>query len=92
VNWVDKNIMSDNLKTEFKTDEQDFNTTEILEDDVIKHIGKEIKELIELLDDNEDDDSPSTAIRYPGLTSMSVKRENEDNGKLFKNCNQYSVY
>ncbi|XP_025415356.1 N-acetyltransferase ESCO2 isoform X2 [Sipha flava] len=79
VNWVDKNIMSDNLKTEFKTDEQDFNTTEILEDDVIKHIGKEIKELIELLDDNEDDDSPSTAIRYPGLTSMSVKRENEDN-------------
>lgn len=84
--------MSNNLKTEFKTEEHDFNSIEILEDDVIEHIGQEVEELIELLDDNEDDDSHSTAVRYPGLTSKSVKRDIEDNGILFKKFNQYPVY
>lgn len=91
MNLDDQNTTSNHLKTEIKREEHEFNSIEIIEDDFLKQIEHEVKELIELLDDNEDDDSPSTAIRYPGLTSKSIKREIEDSGKLFKNYNQYSV-
>ncbi|XP_008187096.1 N-acetyltransferase ESCO1 [Acyrthosiphon pisum] len=70
VNWGDGNRMS-------TVDQSDFNNTEILDDGAIEQIGQEVNELIELLDD-EDDDDGSTAIRYPGLTSKSTKRNHED--------------
>jgi len=65
-------------------DLSDFNNTEILDDGAIEKIGQEVNELIELLDD-EDDDDDSTAVRYPGLTSNSTKRNHEDRDgiKLF---------
>jgi len=64
--------------------QSDFNNTEILDDGAIKQIGQEVNELIELLDD-EDDDDDSTAVRYPGLTSNSTKRNHDDRDgiKLF---------
>lgn len=70
VNWGDENRMS-------TVDQPDFNNTEIL-DGTIEQIGQEVNELIELLDDEEDDDNNSTAVRYPGLTLNSTKRNYED--------------
>jgi len=65
-------------------DQSDFNNTEILDDGTIEQIGQEVNELIELLDD-EDDENDSTAVRYPGLSSNSTKRnhEDQDGTKLF---------
>ncbi|XP_060843554.1 N-acetyltransferase ESCO1-like [Rhopalosiphum padi] len=70
VNWGDENRMS-------TVDQSDFNNTEILDDGTIEQIGQEVNELIELLDD-EDDENDSTAVRYPGLSSNSTKRNHED--------------
>jgi len=65
-------------------EQSDFDNTEVLDDGAIEQIGQEVNELIELLDD-EDDDDDSTAVRYPGLTSNSTKRNHEDQDgiKLF---------
>lgn len=59
-------------------DQSDFNNTEILDDGTIEQIGQEVNELIDLLDDEEDDENDSTAVRYPGLSSNSTKRNHED--------------
>lgn len=80
VNWGDENRMS----TTIKVKESDFDNTEILDDNTIEEIGQEVNELIELLDDEEDCQDQSTAIRFPGLILKSTKRDHEDNnGILF---------
>ncbi|XP_025206358.1 N-acetyltransferase ESCO1-like [Melanaphis sacchari] len=71
VNWGDENKMC-------TVDQFDFNNTEILDDGTIEQIGQEVNELLELLDDEEDDNNDSTAVRYPGLSSNSTKRNHED--------------
>lgn len=77
VNWGgDENRMST------KVEPTDFESTEILDDDALEQIGQEVNDLIELLDDGEDldEDTHSTAIRYPGLASSSSKRNHGDSG------------
>lgn len=81
VNWGDENKMC----TEVKVDESEFNSTEILDDNAIEKIGKEVNELIDLLGNDDDDDenketSNLSAVRYPGLTLKSTKRDRESNG------------
>lgn len=75
------------MSTNIKVEPSEFNNTEILNDNEIEQIGQEVNDLIELLDDDEDNaideqNNLSTAIRYPGLTSKSAKRDHENNGKF----------
>ncbi|XP_050434387.1 N-acetyltransferase ESCO1 [Adelges cooleyi] len=85
VNWGDENKMS----TIIKNEQPDFDKVDILDDDAIEQIGQEVSDLIELLDDEEEDSQP-TAIRYPGLTLNSLKREPEeyDASECFKTSNK----
>lgn len=76
-----------------KAEPSDFNNTDILKDNEIEQIGQEVKEIIELLNDNEDeiddidvDDELSTDIRYPGLASKSIKRDHDKNGMVHFKC------
>lgn len=72
------------MSTTIKVEETEFGTTEIL-DNAIDQIGQEVKDLIELLNDDKDDDSNSVAIRYPGLTLKSTKRDHDNTGISFIN-------
>lgn len=70
------------MSTKVKVEEADFDTIEILDDNAIE---QEVEDLIDLLgddDDNEDEEN-SLAVRYPGLTSKSTKRDHDDNGMFF---------
>lgn len=73
------------MSTNIKIEQSDFDNTEILNDDQLEQIGQEVEELIELLDNDEDsnDSKESTALRYPGLISKTIKRNREDTGILF---------
>lgn len=78
--------MSANIKVE----PLEFNNTEIVNDNENEKIEEEVNELIELLYDDEDNaldeqNNISTAIRYPGLVSKTIKRDYEKNGKLYNN-------
>lgn len=72
------------MSTTIKVEETEFSTTEVL-DNAIDQIGQEVNDLIELLDDDEVDDSNSMAIRYPGLTLKSTKRDHENTGIFLLN-------
>jgi len=71
------------MSTKVQVEESDLNNIEILDDDAIEQIGQEVNELIELLDDDGDSDGQSMAVRYPGLTSKSTKRDHEGTDILF---------
>lgn len=76
------------MSTVLRVEESEFNSTEILDDNAIEEIEKEVNNLIDLLDDDDDDNkmeetSNLTAIRYPGLTLKSTKRDHENMGILF---------
>lgn len=67
------------MSTFIKNELPDFDNTEILDDNAIEKIGQEVSDLIELLDD-EEEDTHSTAARYPGLTVISDKRNHYEYG------------
>lgn len=70
------------MSIQIKNEPENFNTIEILDDDEIEKIGEEVNQLIDLLDDDEEDDS-HTVERYPGLMPKSMKRDHGNNGTLF---------